>query len=189
VLCRLVLCALGLGSLAGCSSASCPVRRFDTASSALVAYRTLRDPARVIRAEARVDRRDGEGRTRGTVLTFVERPDHVRFDVMTQFGPAMILTSDGSTFALTDLRENRFYVGPTCPSHIERVIGLPLGGDEVAMLVLGEAPRIEAVREEIACDGGVYRITLHDAAGRASSSTSRSSRRTSRSRPPSSGPG
>lgn len=119
-----------------------------------------------MRAEARVDRRDAEGRIRGTVLMFLEQPDRVRFDAMTQLGPAAILTSDGTTFALTDLREDRFYVGPTCPANIERLLGIPLDGDEVALLLTGQTPRIEATREELSCDGGVYRVTLHGADGR-----------------------
>ena len=60
----------------------------------------MRRPARVFRGDARVDRRDAEGRIRGTVLMILERPDRVRFDAMTQFGPAAVLTSDGETFAL-----------------------------------------------------------------------------------------
>ena len=152
--------------LAACAGASCPAQRFETASAALSAHAAMREPARVIRAEARVDRRDSEGRIRGTVLMFLERPDRVRFDAMTQLGPAAILTSDGTTFALTDLREERFLVGPTCASNIERLLGLPLEGREVTQLLLGDTPRIEAQGEEIACEGGSYRVTLRGADGR-----------------------
>ncbi|MCG8555331.1 MAG: hypothetical protein MJD61_08600, partial [Proteobacteria bacterium] len=53
---------------------------------------------RGLQAEARVDQRGTEGRVRGTVWMFVERPSRVRFDVMTQFGPASVLTSDGRVF-------------------------------------------------------------------------------------------
>ena len=42
------------------------------------------------------------------MMMFVERPDRVRFDAMTQFGPALMLTSDGQTFALSDFKDNRF---------------------------------------------------------------------------------
>jgi hypothetical protein len=152
--------------LAGCSGGVCPVQRFDDPARAMDAYSSMRAPGRVVRAEARVDRRDGGGRIRGTVLMFLERPDRVRFDAMTQFGPAAILTSDGTTFALTDLRENVFYVGPTCPGNIERLLGIPLSGRDVALLLLGEAPRIEATDRTISCEGGVYRVTLTAADGR-----------------------
>src|SRR5688572_27303436 len=127
----------------GCSGASCPTHPHPSADSALRAHRALRSPALAIRAEARVDQRGRDGRIRGTVLMFIERPENVRFDAMTQFGPAAILTSDGTGFALTDLRENRYLVGQTCPRNIARLLGIPLAGSEVTRLLLGDTPFIE----------------------------------------------
>ncbi|WP_236605268.1 LolA family protein [Sandaracinus amylolyticus] len=152
--------------LVGCPGGVCPAVRFEDPATAIASYQQSREPLRVMRAEARVDRRDEEGRIRGTVMMFLERPDRVRFDAMTQMGPAAILTSDGTTFELTDLREDRFYVGPTCPSNIERLLGIPLAGDEVALLLTGQTPRIEATRSEMRCDGGTYHVTLHGSDGR-----------------------
>jgi hypothetical protein len=127
----------------------------------------MRLPARVIRAEARVEQWGRDGRIRGTVMMFIQRPDSVRFDAMTQFGPAAILTSDGSEFALTDLREDRYLTGPTCPQNIARLLGIPMSGAEVTLLLLGDTPRIAAARREIECTGdGTYLVTLHGAEGR-----------------------
>ena len=116
--------ALTLLVMTGCPSPPCPTLPFGEAVEVLSSYRDMRRPARVLRAEARVDRRDETGRVRGTVLMYIERDDRVRFDVMTQFGAAAILTSDGERFALTDLRENQYLEGPTCPANIERLLGL-----------------------------------------------------------------
>ncbi len=149
-----------------CGGRPCPTYPFRDATAALDHYSAMRGPARVIRAEARVDRRDSEGRIRGTVLMFVERPERVRFDAMTQFGPAAVLTSDGERFALMDLRENRYFVGPTCPANIERLLGIRFGGEEVTRFLLGETPRIDAERQELRCEGGTYVVTLHGADGR-----------------------
>lgn len=143
----------------------CPVQPFDDPAAALASYTDMRRPVHVIRAEARVDRRDSEGRVRGTVLMFIERPNRVRFDVMTQFGAAAILTSDGERFALTDLRENRFYTGPACPANIERLLGIRLSGEEVTRLLFGDAPRIEASDESMRCENGSYLITRRAADG------------------------
>jgi len=129
-------------------------------------YRDMRQPVRVVRAEAQVDRRDGDGRVRGTVLMFIERDDRVRFDAMTQFGPAAVLTSDGHEFALTDLQNNQFLTGPTCPANIERFLGLRFSAAEVTRLLLGESPRIEAAEQRMRCDDGRYFVTLTDATGR-----------------------
>ncbi len=153
-------------ALSGCPGRPCPTQPFGEATELLTSYRDMRRPARVLRAEATVDRRDGDGRVRGTVLMFVERDDRVRFDAMTQFGPAAILTSDGETFALTDLRENEFFVGPTCEANIERLLGLRFSASEVTRLLLGESPRIEAASQEMRCEDGRYRVTLRAADGR-----------------------
>ncbi len=153
-------------ALTGCPGRPCPTYPFRDPGSALEHYRDMRRPARVMRAEARVDRRGSEGRIRGTVLMFVERPDHVRFDAMTQFGPAAVLTSDGERFALMDLRENRYFEGPTCPANIERLLGIRFGGEEVTRFLLGESPHIEAQQSDIRCENGSYVVTLHGQDGR-----------------------
>lgn len=152
--------------LTGCPSRPCPRYPFTEAEAALEHYRDQRRPAHVLRAEARVDRRDAEGRIRGTVLMFIDRPDRVRFDAMTQLGPAAILTSDGERFALTDLRDNRYLVGPTCPENIERLLGIRFGGEEVTRFLLGETPTLVAERRDMVCRGGTYLVTLHAAGGR-----------------------
>jgi len=127
----------------------------------------MRQPARAIRAEARVEQWGNDGRIRGTVMMFIARPEHVRFDAMTQLGPAAILTSDGVRFALTDLRENRYLTGPTCPANIARLLGIPMSGSDVTLFLLGDTPRIEAESREIVCTSdGTYLVTLHAADGR-----------------------
>ncbi|MFW6051260.1 MAG: hypothetical protein ACODAU_08805 [Myxococcota bacterium] len=150
----------------GCGGPPCPVYPHTDAGRALELHRETRRHVRSLRAEARVDQRGKEGRIRGTVFMFVELPDRVRFDAMTQFGPAAILTSDGERFALTDLRENRYSYGPTCPSNIARLLGIPLSGAEVSRLLLGDTPRIDARRRTIRCEGGAYVVTLEGRDGR-----------------------
>ena len=163
---RIAMLLATILALSGCGGARCPTTLHTDARTALDMAASMRAPARVMRAEARVDRRDAEGRVRGTVLMIVERPERVRFDVMTQFGPAAILTSDGSSFALTDLREDRYFHGPPCAENIERLLGLPLGAEEVGLLLFGLTPTIEASEEQIVCDGGSYRVTLRATDGR-----------------------
>lgn len=162
----LVLCGLLSGLLASCAGASCPRETFTSAEPLLRSFGSMRSPARSLRAEARVDRRDETGRIRGTVLMLLERPDHVRFDAMTQFGPAAVLTSDGEEFALVDLRENRFFVGPSCAENIERLLGLPLDGADVARFLFGETPLIDASDEDVVCEGGHYTVTRRAEDGR-----------------------
>jgi hypothetical protein len=92
---------------------------------------------------------------------FVERTPRVRFDVMTQFGPIAILTSDAQRFDFADLREQRYMTGATCPKNIARLLGVPLTVDETARFLLGATPLIVAKTQSIAWnDDGFYRVVL-----------------------------
>jgi hypothetical protein len=127
----------------------------------LTSFQRSRERLRSIRAEARVDQRGSDGRVRGTVLMLVQRPDQVRFDVMTQFGPAAILTSDGHRFAFSDLRQGRFLVGDTCSANIARLLNLPLTVEQTTLLLLGGTPVIGHDGATIAWnDAGFYRVEL-----------------------------
>lgn len=154
--------ALLVPLLAGCPHIVRPTRPFDDAVRALDTHDALRARVRSLRAEARADQRGPDGRIRGTLLMFVERPDRVRVDVMTQFGPAAVLTSDGARFALSDLRERVFLSGRACASNIARLVAMPLTGADFGQLLLGGTPRIAFSRATIRVDpdDGRYRVVL-----------------------------
>jgi hypothetical protein len=148
-------------SLTACSGPACPARPHTDPGRALLALRSMRRPAHVIRAEASVEQWGRDGRIRGTVMMFIQRPASVRFDAMTQFGPAVILTSDGTEFALTDLRENRYMEGPTCPENIALLLGIPMSGADVTLFLLGDSPTLTTEAAAIECIGdGTYLVTL-----------------------------
>ena len=163
-----LLCGLLLGcALAGCASFPRPVDPFTDGAEALELQSLTRGELHGIRAEARIDQRGAQGRIKGTVLMFVVRPNFVRFDAMTQFGPAAILTSDGETFAFADLRNSRFTTGQACPANVARLLNLPLSVAQTTELLLGGTPVLEGARAAIAWhDDGFYRVTLRDAQGR-----------------------
>lgn len=106
-----------------------------------------------------------DGRIRGTVLMFLQRPGRVRFDVMTQLGPAAVLTSDGESFQLTDLRQGVFMHGPTCPENIARLLGIPVEAENVLRLLTGDTPFIESTEQSMECRDGLYVVTLRAADG------------------------
>ena len=157
----------GLAFFTGCGGAGCPRQLHTDPIRALDAYRSTRNHVSAVRAEARVEQWGENGRIRGTVLMFVERPNRVRFDAMTQFGPAVILTSDGERFALTDLRENRYLEGPSCPENIERLLGIPMSGEDVSLFLLGDSPRLDTETRGVSCTAdGTYLVTFTEADGR-----------------------
>lgn len=151
----------------GCASVPRPARPFTDPVAALRLHQRIRERVHSIRAEARVDQWGEKGRIRGTVLMFVERPARVRFDAMTQFGPAAILTSDGQSFAYSDLRQHRFLTGETCPKNIARLLKIALDVDQTTLLLLGGTPLIVHERASIGWNAeGFYRVVLraHDGA-------------------------
>jgi outer membrane lipoprotein-sorting protein len=118
-----------------------------------------------IKAEARVTQWGRNGRVRGNVLMFLERPSRVRFDVMTQVGPAAVLTSDGESFQLSDLRQGAFLHGPTCPENIARLLGISVDAENVLRVLTGDTPMIDATEQSMECRDGRYLVTLVAADG------------------------
>ena len=161
----IALLALGLG-LGACKSApSCPVQARTDAGQALADHEASRAGWRSLKAEARVTQWGERGRIRGTVLLFLEQPNKVRFDVMTQLGPAAVLTSDGESFQLSDLREGAFLHGPTCSQNIARLLGISVEADEVLRVLTGDTPMIEAEERSMECRDGLYLVRLSAADG------------------------
>lgn len=94
-----------------------------------------------IQATAKIDHFGEHGRIRGDVMLFAARPARLRLDVVSPFGVALAtLTSDGARFAMSDLREKRFYVGPASACNIARLTTVPVPGHVLVDLLRGEAP-------------------------------------------------
>ena len=144
----------------GCRSApACPLQMRSDARKALEDHIDQQSGWRSIKAEARVTQWARNGRIRGTVLMFLQRPDRVRFDVMTQVGPAAVLTSDGDSFQLSDLRQGVFLQGPTCTENIARLLGISVDAENVLRLLTGDTPMIEATHQSMECRDGRYVVT------------------------------
>lgn len=156
----LVIAALFL--CAGCPHVIRPAYPWRDARGVVAAHDSMRARITTLTASARAEHRGGpEGRVRGRVSLMVARPDRVRFEVWTQIGPIATLTSDGEHFALTDQRQNRFLRGPSCPSNIERLVGMRLAAADATRVLLGSAPRIDATGQTIALNtAGHYLVTL-----------------------------
>jgi hypothetical protein len=149
-----------------CVSHRCPMVPYSDALRALRDNASMRTGVVAIKAEARVDQRGKKGRVRGVVLMFAERPNRVRLDAMTQFGPVAILTADGGRFAFTDLRQNRYLEGETCPLNISRLLGVSLSSEQTTAFLLGETVPIEATESAIRCTSeGNYAVSLRGANG------------------------
>jgi len=163
---RSLLVVWGCVGLLGCAGTLRPQHPIEDARLALARRDATIEGLHGMRAEARVDQRAKSGRIKGTVLMFVEDSGRVRFDVMTQFGPIAILTSDGHQFAYSDLREKRYLFGPTCPENIARLLGVPLSAEETARFLLGGTPLIAHSESALVLnDAGHYQLTLKGQSG------------------------
>jgi hypothetical protein len=113
--------------------------------------------------EAKLDYFGKGGRVRGSLLYLASMPDRVRLDIVSPFGATIsTLTSDGSNFALFDLREKSFLRGPANACNLQRFTRVPLPPHAFTELLRGEAPVLvhEAAGASIAWKAGGYLIHL-----------------------------
>jgi hypothetical protein len=92
-------------------------------------------------ASAKIDHFGKEGRIRGDLLLVATMPASLRMDIISPFGVSLAtLTSDGAAFALSDLRDKRFYVGPATACNIARLTTVPIPPYVLVDLLRGQAP-------------------------------------------------
>jgi hypothetical protein len=113
-----------------------------------------------VQASAKVDHFGKQGRVRGDLLLFAQTPENLRMDIVSPFGVTLAtLTSDGRNFALADLRDKRFYVGPSRACNIARLTAVPVPGHVMVDLLRGQSPILKRASEPtIAWSGGGYYV-------------------------------
>jgi hypothetical protein len=127
--------------LAGCAAVPPPVSQVPDATAAIARLRTTGDCETALKAKAKIDHLSQHGRIKGDLYMFAGVPARLRLDAISPFGVALAtLTSDGKDFALADLRDKRFYVGPASACNIARLTTVPLPGHVLVDLLRGQAP-------------------------------------------------
>ena len=155
----LVASTLALG---GCF-ASPPASQMPTATAALDRLRATGTCGTSLQAGAKIDHFGKQGRIRGDLLMFAAAPASLRMDIVSPFGGTVAtLTSDGSHFALADLRDKRFYVGPASACNIARLTTVPMPGHVLVDVLRGQAPILKRASEPtIAWSGrGYYVVSI-----------------------------
>lgn len=153
----------------GCASVPPPASQFPDAASAIGRLRATGACEVALKAKAKIDHFGEHGRVRGDLYMFAAVPARLRLDAISPFGVAVAtLTSDGKSFALADLRDKRFYVGPASACNIARLTTVPLPGHVLVDLLRGQAPVLKhAAAGAIAWSTkGYYVVTIagtHDA--------------------------
>lgn len=149
--------------------AACPkpaVRPYPppTADELMAALRGRAEHLKTLRATAKVDHMaNGGERARIKVNILAARGGKLRIEADSPLGGALAtLTSDGSKFALLDVRNNRFLVGPANACNVARLIRLAIPPDDVVAVLMGGAP-LDGTVKGVAWDpnnGGREVLTL-----------------------------
>jgi hypothetical protein len=136
-----------LVALPGCF-AHPPASQLPSAAAALERLRETGRCGTGVQASAKVDEFGKQGRIRLDLLMFATAPANLRMDVVSPFGVTLAtLTSDGSRFALADLRDKRFYVGPASACNIARFTTVAVPGYVLVDLLRGQAPVLKRASE------------------------------------------
>jgi outer membrane lipoprotein-sorting protein len=133
-----------LSLMVGCSCAHAPpaVRPYPApASDELLASLAAQQKAvRGMSARVRATSWLGGERIRATVNMLVQRDGRLRFEAEVSLqGPVASLATDGTSFALYDVRKNLFSRGPACAENVASLIRIPLAPADIAAVLLGDA--------------------------------------------------
>jgi hypothetical protein len=154
---RTALAALCLGASA-CATAPRP-RPPDQPAPPLAelmeALRRRQAALRTIELETRTTSWLSGERVRATVPMLVDRVGRLRFEAEIPIqGSVAALVVRGREFAYLDQQHQVFHSGPACPSNVGRLIPIPLLPDEIAAILLGDAPLGASARgTEVSWDG------------------------------------
>jgi hypothetical protein len=158
-----VLAILGASSSA-CKNIPPPASVVPNADAALARLRATGECGRAVMATAKIDHFGNEGRVRGELQMFAAAPAQLRMDVESSFGFVIAtLTSDGTRFALRDLREKRFFTGPATTCNIQRLTQVPIPGFALVDLLRGQAPVLKHTPQSgqiVWNTGGYYIVSL-----------------------------
>lgn len=166
--CALLVVPLTLAVLSGCPR---PVPRTyapPTVDELLGSLRQSRAGVLSLRARAKADYLEtgGAGRVKIDISILAARPARLRLAGENSLtGPILTLATDGQSFQILDLRENRFRSGSVNPCNMARVLGVALSPAQAVEILLGAVPLpAQVVRSELsykATDGGREVVTLH----------------------------
>jgi hypothetical protein len=131
-----------LSSSSGCARPVAPPPSAPPSADAVLArMRATFACGNAVQASAKIDHFGEHGRVRGELMLFAARPADLRMDIVSPFGVTLAtLTTHEARFALADLRDKRFYVGPSSACNIARFTAVPVPGYVLVDLLRGEAP-------------------------------------------------
>lgn len=109
-----------------------------------------------------------EGQFRASEVLLVEPPSRLRIEVLSMFGVAWVLATDGEFLDIYSREEGTVYRGEPNPALLADYLPVPLGLEELTELLLGRPPPRDVVASEHAAwekETGLIRLALRIAGG------------------------
>jgi len=94
---------------------------------------------------ARVRLRSGLARVWTRQAVLVQRPSAIRVDILSPFGLALALGTEGRTLWAFPPQQGVRYEGPASPANLARLLGTPLGVGDLVDVLLGVPPARQAI--------------------------------------------
>ena len=117
--------------------------------------------AAVTSLRARVRLKSGLARVWTRQAVLVQRPAAIRVDVLSPFGLALAIGTEGHTLWAFPPQQGVRYEGPATPENLARLLGTPLDVDDLVDVLLGVPPaRRQTAPASLERDGDEYVLTV-----------------------------
>jgi len=150
--------------LAGCASRPAPrpgavsIGTLPSAQRVLDGLAQRRAAVRGLRAMARLSYVSPEESRRAKQLVVVERPDRLRFEVLSPFGAVFVLTAGGGVLAAWAREESTVYRGAASAENLQRYAQVDLPIATAVDLLLGTPPLRGDVDSVVSDDNGAVEL-------------------------------
>jgi outer membrane lipoprotein-sorting protein len=150
--------------LAGCASrpaprpGAAPIGTLPSAQRVLDGLAQRRAAVRGLRALARLSYVSPDESRRAKQLVIVERPDRLRFEVLSPFGAVFVLTAGGGVLAAWAREESTVYRGAASAENLQRYAQVDLPIAIAVDLLLGTPPLRGDVDSVVSDDDGAVEL-------------------------------
>lgn len=118
-----------------------------------------------VRAMARLRYRSPERSDSARNVLAVERPDRIRFEVVSMLGALLVLTSDDGRFAAYVPSESTVYRGAASAQNLAAYLPIDVSVERIVDLLLATPQMAENLPAAVDWEEGLVRITQRDANG------------------------
>jgi outer membrane lipoprotein-sorting protein len=164
---RAIAAALAAVLIQGCFAARPPradetTAELPSASSLLAALQRRRDALDGMRTLARLRYRSPDGTENARNVLAVERPDRIRFEVLSMLGSLLVLASEDGSFAAYVPRESTLYRGAASPGNLAPYLPIDVTVAQIVDLLLATPPLFDGRPSAVDREDGLVRLTQRD---------------------------